>query len=169
MGFVKEFLVISLTVDEFLKERETLYPFLPSINRTFWRPENEFLKWSRDPRHKTCSDFWWPENEIFQGFWDSWLTNTCLPLSKFSLFWRPEKTIPAVSLNPPLQGNWFHVIHCSTLWEHENVILQGFYKMPCILGMWVSRRFRNGIFRPSKCRICAPQYPFPWSGGFHEM
>jgi hypothetical protein len=46
-------------------------------------------------------------------------------MSNFSSFWRPEKAIPAVSLNPPIQGNWFHVIHSSTFWKVENVILQG--------------------------------------------
>jgi hypothetical protein len=43
----------------------------------------------------------------------------------FLSFWLPEKAIPAVSLNPPFQGNWFHVSYSSTFWKNENVILQG--------------------------------------------
>jgi hypothetical protein len=27
-------------------------------------------------------------------------------MSNFSSFWRPEKAIPEVSLNPPIQANW---------------------------------------------------------------
>jgi hypothetical protein len=53
------------------------------------------------------------------------MKNTWLPLSNFSSFLRPEKAIPAVSLNSTLQGNWLHVFRCSTFWQHENVILQG--------------------------------------------
>jgi hypothetical protein len=44
----------------------------------------------------------------------------------FSSFWLPEKAIPTVSLNPPIQANWLYVNHCSTFWFVENVILQGF-------------------------------------------
>jgi len=51
--------------------------------------------------------------------WDLWLKNM-FPLTKFSSFWRLEKAIPAVSLYPSLLGNWFHVKHCSTFWQHEN-------------------------------------------------
>jgi hypothetical protein len=35
------------------------------------------------------------------------------------------KAIPAVSLNPSLQGNWLHINQFSTFCQHENVILQG--------------------------------------------
>jgi hypothetical protein len=35
-----------------------------------------------------------------------------------------RKSDTAVSLNPPLQGNWFHVKHYLTFWQHENVIPQ---------------------------------------------
>jgi hypothetical protein len=45
-------------------------------------------------------------------------------MSNFSTFWQPEKAIRAVSLNPPFQGNWFHVSHSSPFWQRENVILQ---------------------------------------------
>jgi hypothetical protein len=41
-----------------------------------------------------------------------------------SSFWRPEKAIPAMSLNPPIQANWLNVNHCSTFWLLEKVILQ---------------------------------------------
>jgi hypothetical protein len=34
------------------------------------------------------------------------------------------KTIPAMSLNPPIQANWLHVNLCSTFWLLEKVILQ---------------------------------------------
>jgi len=37
------------------------------------------------------------------------------------------KTIPALSSNLAFQGNWFHVSHCLTFWQHENVFLQGLW------------------------------------------
>jgi hypothetical protein len=43
-------------------------------------------------------------------------------------FWRPEKAIPAVSLNPTIQATWLHVNHCSTFRLLQNVILQRFMK-----------------------------------------
>jgi hypothetical protein len=49
-------------------------------------------------------------------------------MSYFSSLWLPEKAIPAVSLNPPIQANWLHVNHCSTFSLLENVILQMFMK-----------------------------------------
>jgi hypothetical protein len=49
-------------------------------------------------------------------------------MSNFSSFLRPDKAIPEVSLNPPIQANWLHVNHCSTFWLVENVILQRFMR-----------------------------------------
>jgi hypothetical protein len=37
---------------------------------------------------------------------------------------KPENAIHAVSINPPFQGNWFHVSYNSIFCQHENVILQ---------------------------------------------
>jgi hypothetical protein len=47
-------------------------------------------------------------------------------MSNFSSLRRPEKAIPAVSLNPPIQANWLHVNQWSTFWILENVIVQRF-------------------------------------------
>jgi hypothetical protein len=47
-------------------------------------------------------------------------------MSNFSSFWRPEKAIPAVSLNPPIKANCLHDNNCSTFLLFENVILQRF-------------------------------------------
>jgi hypothetical protein len=49
-------------------------------------------------------------------------------MSTFSSFWRPEKAIPAMSLNPPNEANWLHVNHSSTFWLLQNVILQRFMR-----------------------------------------
>jgi hypothetical protein len=43
-------------------------------------------------------------------------------------FWRLEKAIPAMSLNPPIHAKWLHVNHCWTFWLLENVILQRFMR-----------------------------------------
>jgi hypothetical protein len=43
-------------------------------------------------------------------------------VSNFSSFWRPEKAIPAVSLNPAIQAAWLHFNHCSAFWLLEYVI-----------------------------------------------
>jgi hypothetical protein len=39
---------------------------------------------------------------------------------------RPEKAICAVTLNPPFQGNGFHVSHSSPFWQHENLIFKDY-------------------------------------------
>jgi len=41
-------------------------------------------------RQSLFSVFWWSENEILQGSWNSWLGNIGFSLSIFSSFWRPE-------------------------------------------------------------------------------
>jgi hypothetical protein len=47
------------------------------------------------------------------------------PVEQLFVILAGQKAIPSLSLNPPLQGNWLHFNHCSTFWQHENVILQG--------------------------------------------
>jgi hypothetical protein len=49
-------------------------------------------------------------------------------MCNFSSFCRPEKAIPAVSLDPPIQANWLHINHCSTFLLFENVIVQMFMR-----------------------------------------
>jgi hypothetical protein len=47
---------------------------------------------------------------------------------QISSFWRLEKAIPAVSLNPPIQTRSLHVNNCSIFWLLENVIIQMFMR-----------------------------------------
>jgi len=56
---------------------------------------------------KSLYGLWWLENEILQGSRNSWLGNMWLSLSIFSSFWRLEKAIFTVSLNPSIVAPFF--------------------------------------------------------------
>jgi hypothetical protein len=95
-------------IKRFFKVRETLDPQVSSIHKATVRPFGGLTM------------------RFFKGLTLGWnLQNSDVQLFVILETW---KTIPAMSLYPPIQANCLHVNHCSKFWVLEKVFLQRFMR-----------------------------------------